>query len=49
MWGALTLKFDGKNKITSFDYAIIPLTKDIPDDPQIRQLVDEYKKAAKTK
>ncbi|MFH0947723.1 MAG: redoxin domain-containing protein [Elusimicrobiota bacterium] len=45
--GKLVLKFNENKKIISYDYEIIPLTKDIPDDPPVRTLIDEYKKKIK--
>jgi len=45
--GKLVLKFDENKKIISYDYEITPLTKDIPDDPQIRNLINEYKQKIK--
>jgi len=45
--GKLVLSFDENKKIISYDYEITPLTKEIPDDPQIRNLIDKYKKKIK--
>ncbi|MBN1385301.1 MAG: redoxin domain-containing protein [Elusimicrobia bacterium] len=42
--GKLILKFDENKKIFDYDYEVFPLTKDIPDDPQIRALIKEYRK-----
>jgi peroxiredoxin len=41
--GKLILKLDDARQISNYDYEIIPLTKDIPDDPQIRSLINAYK------
>ncbi len=40
--GKLDLKFDEKKKISSYQYQLLPLTKDIPDDKEVRVLVTEY-------
>ncbi|MEW6556874.1 MAG: redoxin domain-containing protein [Elusimicrobiota bacterium] len=45
--GKLVLKFDITKKIASYQYEIVPLTKDIPDDPQVRNLINEYKQKIK--
>lgn len=45
--GKLILKFGENKKIQSFEYEITPLTKDIPDDPQVRNLINEYKQKTK--
>ncbi|MBI5574333.1 MAG: redoxin domain-containing protein [Elusimicrobia bacterium] len=45
--GKFVLKFDETKKIKSYDYEVTSLTKDIPDDPQIRTLINEYKQKIK--
>ncbi len=40
--GKLVLKFNENKSVDSFTHEIIPLTKDIPDDPQVRVLIDKY-------
>ncbi|OGS46061.1 MAG: hypothetical protein A2539_03490 [Elusimicrobia bacterium RIFOXYD2_FULL_34_15] len=47
--GKLVIKFDENKKITSYDYELVPLTKDIPDYPPVRSLIDEYKNTTKKK
>ncbi|HAM39176.1 MAG: hypothetical protein A2474_06050 [Elusimicrobia bacterium RIFOXYC2_FULL_34_12] len=47
--GKLVLRFDDKKKITSYEHEITPLTKDIADHPQIRNMINDYKNAIKKK
>ena len=44
--GKIVLKFGKDHNIKSSEYNIIPLTKDISDDPRIRELITEYNAAA---
>lgn len=41
--GKLVLKINGKKQVESFISELMPLTKDIPEDPGARKLVNEYK------
>ena len=41
--GVLTLTFGKNNKITSHAGEIVPLTKDIPDDPAFRAMITEFR------
>lgn len=40
--GKIDIKFDEKKKISSYQYQLFPLTKDIPDDKEVRALITEY-------
>lgn len=40
--GKLDLKFDEKKKVVSHTYQLFPLTKDIPDNQEVRALITEY-------
>ncbi|MGC8867185.1 MAG: hypothetical protein ACP5PA_03105 [Elusimicrobiales bacterium] len=40
--GKIILRFDENKKLA--DYEIIPLLNNIPDDSQIKALIEEYKK-----
>ena len=40
--GKLDIKFDEKKKFSSCQYQLFPLTKDIPDDQEVRALITEY-------
>jgi len=39
--GKIVLKFDKDKKLINYDYEIIPLVKEIPDDPEISELIKE--------
>src|SRR3989339_510402 len=41
--GILTLTFDKNNKIASHTGEIVPLTKDIADDPALRAMITEFR------
>jgi len=41
--GKLILKFDENKKVSDYDYELIPLTNNIPDEPKIRILINSYK------
>jgi len=41
--GKLILKFDENKKVSDYDYELIPLTNNIPDEPKIRNLIKSYK------
>ncbi|MFH1096515.1 MAG: redoxin domain-containing protein [Candidatus Desantisbacteria bacterium] len=40
--GKLDIRFDENKKITSHQYQLLPLTKDISDDEVVRKLIREY-------
>ncbi|MDD5688405.1 MAG: redoxin domain-containing protein [Elusimicrobia bacterium] len=40
--GKLLLKFDESKKIISFENELTPLTKEIPDDSEVKNLIAEY-------
>jgi 2',3'-cyclic-nucleotide 2'-phosphodiesterase (5'-nucleotidase family) len=45
--GELVLKIGADNKIESYKFNLMPLTKDIPDDPEARSIVNEFKALSK--
>ncbi|MGC9070153.1 MAG: hypothetical protein ACP5IO_02450 [Elusimicrobiales bacterium] len=45
--GKIILRFDENKKLADYDYEIIPLLNNIPDDSQIKALIEEYKKAVR--
>ena len=45
--GQCVVTFDHKKNVVSYDNKLIPLTKDIPDDPNIKKLIDEMKQELK--
>lgn len=47
--GELKLKFDESKKLTSYEHKIVPLTKEIPDDPTVRNHINTYKEKLKSK
>lgn len=47
--GKIVLRFDGNRKLSGYTYEIVPLINEIPDDPQVKALIGEYKTAAKQK
>lgn len=47
--GKIVLRFDGDRKLSGYTYEIVPLINEIPDDPQVKALIGEYKAAAKQK
>ncbi|MBI4802785.1 MAG: redoxin domain-containing protein [Elusimicrobia bacterium] len=47
--GKIVLRFDGNRELSSYTYEIVPLINEIPDDPQVKALIGEYKTAAKQK
>lgn len=47
--GVLKLKFDKDKKLVSYENKFTLLNSDVPDDPEGRKLIDEYKKKLKEK
>lgn len=45
--GKIVLRFNGNRKLSGYTYEIVPLINKIPDDPQLKALIGEYKTAAK--
>ncbi|MFA5857816.1 MAG: redoxin domain-containing protein [Elusimicrobiota bacterium] len=45
--GRMVLEFNEKKKITGYQYQMVPLTDEVIDDPEARDLVNEYKEKAK--
>ena len=43
--GKIILRFNDDKKLANYDYEIIPLINKIPDNPQMKALIKEYKKA----
>lgn len=41
--GKLILRFDKDKKLRDYSYELFPLVNEIPDDPQVKSLIQEYK------
>ncbi|MBI4655575.1 MAG: redoxin domain-containing protein [Elusimicrobia bacterium] len=42
--GKIILKFDKEKKLVNAEYEAVPLVNDVPDDPEIKALIEEQKK-----
>lgn len=47
--GKLVLRFDKDKKLKDYSHEKIPLINEIPDDPQIKFLIEDHKNAVKQK
>jgi len=47
--GRLTLRVDGKGKITDARGELIPVTQELPEDPEIRKVVDHFNQTVRKK